>query len=58
MSPRPDVSAERRDQILDAAAAVFARLGVYNARMDDIVAAFYAATALLLLLLLLGRPIG
>jgi len=38
LSPRPDVSAERRDQILDAAAAVFARMGVHNARMDDIVA--------------------
>jgi AcrR family transcriptional regulator len=36
--PRPDVSEERRSQILDAAAAVFARLGVRDARMDDIVA--------------------
>ncbi len=35
--PRPDVSGERRAQILDAAARVFARLGVYPARMDDIV---------------------
>jgi AcrR family transcriptional regulator len=36
--PRPDVSEERRGQILDAAAAVFTRLGVREARMDDIVA--------------------
>lgn len=36
--PRPDVSEERRDQILDAAAAVFARSGVRDSRMDDIVA--------------------
>jgi AcrR family transcriptional regulator len=35
--PRPDVSGERRAQILDAASRVFARLGVYQARMDDIV---------------------
>jgi AcrR family transcriptional regulator len=38
MPPRPDVSEERRGQILDAAAAVFARLGVRESRMDDIVA--------------------
>jgi AcrR family transcriptional regulator len=36
MSPRPDVSAERRDQILNAAVKVFARLGFQRARMDDI----------------------
>ncbi|MGN6675555.1 MAG: TetR/AcrR family transcriptional regulator, partial [Thermomicrobiales bacterium] len=36
MSPRPDVSAERRDQILDAASKVFARFGLQHARMDDI----------------------
>ena len=35
--PRPDVSEERRGQILDAAAAVFAKVGVRDARMDDIV---------------------
>src|SRR5437867_10138512 len=35
--PRPDVSEERRGQILDAAAAVFARLGVRGSRIDDIV---------------------
>ena len=35
--PRPDVSEERREQILDAAGAVFARLGFRDARMDDIV---------------------
>jgi AcrR family transcriptional regulator len=37
MSPRPDVSEERKDQILDAAAAVFAKKGVHESRMDDIV---------------------
>lgn len=36
MSPRPDVSEERRNQILEAASAVFARLGFHEARMDDI----------------------
>jgi AcrR family transcriptional regulator len=34
---RPDVSEERRGQILDAAGAVFARMGFHDARMDDIV---------------------
>ena len=37
MSPRPDVSEERKDQILDAASEVFAEKGVHAARMDDIV---------------------
>jgi len=37
MSPRPDVSEERKDQILDAAEEVFAKKGVHEARMDDIV---------------------
>ncbi|MCP4543329.1 MAG: TetR/AcrR family transcriptional regulator [Chloroflexi bacterium] len=37
MPPRPDVRKERRNQILDAATAVFARLGFHRARMDDIV---------------------
>lgn len=37
MSPRPDVSAERKDQILDAASEVFAEKGVHETRMDDIV---------------------
>jgi AcrR family transcriptional regulator len=36
MPPRPDVSEERRSQILEAASAVFARLGFHEARMDDI----------------------
>ncbi len=36
MSPRPDVSEERKQQILEAAIAVFARLGFRTARMDDI----------------------
>src|SRR6476660_2153104 len=37
MSPRPDVSEERKQQILDAAATCFGRLGFHEARMDDIV---------------------
>lgn len=37
MSRRPDVSVARKNQILDAATAVFARLGFHEARMDDIV---------------------
>jgi len=36
MSPRPDVSEERRTQILEAAMAVFAQKGFNQARMDDI----------------------
>jgi AcrR family transcriptional regulator len=36
MAPRPDVSEERKNQILDAATSVFARLGFHKARMDDI----------------------
>ncbi|HTJ30116.1 MAG TPA: TetR/AcrR family transcriptional regulator [Acidobacteriaceae bacterium] len=36
MTPRPDVSAERRDQILDTAEDVFAQRGFDEARMDDI----------------------
>lgn len=39
MSPRPDVSNERKSQILDAALGVFARLGFERARVDDIVKA-------------------
>lgn len=38
MSPRPDVSVERKNQILDAAALVFARSGFSRSRMDDIAA--------------------
>ena len=34
--PRPDVSEERREQILDAAVQVFAERGLHEARMDDI----------------------
>ena len=37
MSPRPDVSAERKDQILAAAEEVFGEKRVHAARMDDIV---------------------
>lgn len=37
MSPRPDVSEERTQQIVEAAMAVFSRLGFDKARMDDIV---------------------
>ncbi|MAG34796.1 MAG: hypothetical protein CL878_00880 [Dehalococcoidia bacterium] len=36
MAPRPDVTAERTEQIIDAAIAVFNRLGFHKARMDDI----------------------
>ena len=37
MSPRPDVSEARKDQILDAASEVFAEKGFSETRMDDIV---------------------
>ena len=37
MSPRPDVSEERKDQIIQAAINVFTRRGIHQARMDDIV---------------------
>ncbi len=36
MSPRPNVSEQRKNQILDAAMQVFARLGFHKARMDDV----------------------
>ncbi len=36
MTPRPDVSETRKNQILDAALRVFARRGFHKARMDDI----------------------
>ena len=36
MTPRPDVSVERTAQIVEAAIAVFSRLGFHKARMDDI----------------------
>ncbi len=36
MSPRPDVSEERKHQILDAAEDVFSKRGFNDARMDDI----------------------
>lgn len=35
--PRPDVSEERKEQILNAAAIVFSQQGFASARMDDIV---------------------
>jgi AcrR family transcriptional regulator len=38
MPPRPDVSAERRGQIIEAALACFTRKGYVNTTMDDIVA--------------------
>ncbi len=38
MSPRPDVSKERTQQILQAAMKVFSRSGFQHASMDDIVA--------------------
>jgi AcrR family transcriptional regulator len=37
MTARPDLSAVRKNQILDAAMTVFARSGFHEARMDDIV---------------------
>lgn len=36
MSPRPDVSEERKNQILEAATDVFTRDGLHKARVDDI----------------------
>ena len=36
MSPKPDVSEERKSQILDAAMNTFARMGFHKARMDDV----------------------
>lgn len=36
--PRPDVSAERTQQIIEAAIATFVRLGFADARMEDIAA--------------------
>ena len=36
MSPKPNVSKERKDQIMSAAEGVFTRKGFDNARMDDI----------------------
>lgn len=36
MSPRPDVSEERKNQIIEAAMTVFSRQGFHEARMDDI----------------------
>ncbi len=37
MSPKPDVSAERKNQIVESAISVFARRGLKDATMDDIV---------------------
>ena len=36
MSPKPDISEERREQILEAATSVFSERGMHQARMDDI----------------------
>jgi TetR/AcrR family fatty acid metabolism transcriptional regulator len=36
MSPRPDVSEDRKQQIMDAATVVFARQGYEKTRMEDI----------------------
>lgn len=38
MSPRPDVSEERRAQIIESAIEVFARQGFASTRMDDVAA--------------------
>ena len=37
MTPKPDVSEERKNQIIVAAIDVFARRGIHKTRMDDIV---------------------
>ena len=36
MAPRPDVSEERRSQIVESAVKVFSRKGFANTRMDDV----------------------
>jgi AcrR family transcriptional regulator len=36
MSPRPDVSEDRKNQILEAAIQVFSRRGFHQARMDEV----------------------
>ena len=36
MSPKADISEERRNQILEAAASVFSERGIHQARMDDV----------------------
>ena len=36
MAPRPNVSVQRTQEVLEAATAVFAKLGFHKARMDDI----------------------
>ena len=38
MSPRPDVSEERRSHIIESAIQVFARQGFANTRMEDVAA--------------------
>ncbi len=38
MSPKPDVSVERKQQIFEAAITCFGRQGYYNTKMDDIAA--------------------
>jgi AcrR family transcriptional regulator len=38
MTPKPDIAAERRTQIIEAALACFTRKGYNNTTMDDIVA--------------------
>jgi AcrR family transcriptional regulator len=38
MTPRPDVSEQRKNQIIEAAMTVFARSGFHKATMDDIAA--------------------
>jgi len=36
LAPRPDVSVQRTQEVLEAAIKVFARMGFHKARMDDI----------------------
>lgn len=38
MSPKPDISEERKEQILEAATSVFSERGMHQARMDDVAA--------------------
>jgi AcrR family transcriptional regulator len=38
MSPRPDVSEQRKSQILEAASRLFARLGIHKTSMDSLAA--------------------
>lgn len=47
MSPKPDISEERKNQILEAAAKVFSERGIHQSRMDDVAAASGVSKGLL-----------